>query len=208
LIMKDPLKIKVCGMRYPENLEQLCSLGPDYVGFIFYPQSKRYVGSHPDPMLFKLVPAEIVKVGVFVNEQISRIIEVYEKHGLDMVQLHGKESPAYCSELMDSGIPLIKALNPNSGMMDYQDVVQLFLFDTPGPGWGGTGKKFDWNLIQKQSVPGPFFMSGGIGPDDADAIRGLRQKLMMGIDVNSRFERSAGLKDIRLLKEFITEIRK
>ncbi|MEN8202927.1 MAG: phosphoribosylanthranilate isomerase [Bacteroidota bacterium] len=195
-------------MRIPENLEQVCSLDPDYVGYIFYPGSKRYVGSKPDPTLFKLPPAEITKVGVFVNQPLATIIELYELHRLDMVQLHGNEPPEYCRELTEHGVAVIKALGPDANRMEYPDVVQLFLFDTPGPGWGGTGKKFDWNLIREGTVPGPFLMSGGIGPEDARAVRQLRHENFRGIDVNSRFERSPGLKDIPRLKEFIKEIRK
>jgi len=195
-------------MRTPENLEQVCSLGPDYVGYIFYPGSKRYVGSRPDPLLFDLPPSEINKVGVFVNEQLATIKELFEEHRLDMVQLHGHESPAFCRDLTDSGIPVIKALAPDSKLMDYTGVVQFFLFDTPGPGWGGTGKKFDWELIMGNSIPCPFLMSGGIGPEDVGVIRKIRQENFRGVDVNSRFELSPGLKDIRQLEKFISELRK
>lgn len=202
------MQIKVCGMRIPENLEKVCALGPDYVGYIFYPGSKRFVGSKPDPALFRLPPPSIIKVGVFVNEQISRIKELQKEHKLDMVQLHGNESATYCRELLDAGIQVIKALNPDSGWEEYADAVPFFLFDTPDPGWGGTGKKFDWNLITKRSVPRPFLLSGGIGPEDAGVVRELEHENFHGIDINSQFELSPGEKDIQRLKRFITEIRK
>jgi len=206
--MTVPKKIKVCGMRKPENLEKVCALGPDYVGYIFYPGSKRYVGKRPDPVLFELPPAEITKVGVFVNEQMNRVKEMFEVHGLGMVQLHGNEPPAYCRLLLDSGIPVIKALRPDEDWEEYKDVVQLFLFDSPGTGWGGTGQKFDWDLITKQSIPRHFLLSGGIGPEDANVLKDLKQENFWGIDINSRFELSPGLKDIRMLEKFIMEIRK
>lgn len=205
--MKDQIKIKVCGMRDPDNLERLCSLGPDYVGFIFYPGSKRYVGDRPDPLLFDLIPPEISRVGVFVNEKLATLKRRFEKHRLDMVQLHGHESPEFCREVVDSGIPVIKAVSPDSLLLDYAGVVQFFLFDTPGSGWGGTGKKFDWNLVKGRSVPGHFLMSGGIGPEDAAAIRQLRHENFWGVDVNSRFELSPGVKDIRKLEEFMKELK-
>lgn len=206
--MTDPLQIKVCGMRIPENLEKVCALGPDYVGYIFYPGSKRFVGNKPDPALFRLPPPSIIKVGVFVNEQISRIKELQKEHRLDMVQLHGNESATYCRELLDAGIQVIKALNPDSSWEEYADAVPFFLFDTPDPGWGGTGKKFDWNLITKRSIPRPFLLSGGIGPEDAGVVRELEHENFRGIDINSQFELSPGEKDIQRLKRFITEIRK
>lgn len=204
--MKDRIKIKVCGMRDPENLELLCSLGPDYLGFIYYPESKRYVGNRPDPLLFDLVPRGIKKVGVFVNEQRDAIKKRFEEHSLDLVQLHGNESPDFCGELTDAGIPVIKALAPDSSLRDYSGVVQLFLFDTPAPTWGGTGKKFDWNLLKGRSIPVPFLMSGGIGPLDVEAIRQIRQENFVGVDVNSRFELSPGLKDIGQLERFMKEL--
>jgi len=195
-------------MRIPENLEQLCALAPDYVGYIFYPGSKRYVGNKPDPVLFDLPPSDITKVGVFVNESLAMIKKLHETYRLDMVQLHGDESPAYCRDLVDSGIRVIKALSPDARVGDFKDVVQLLLFDTPGPGWGGTGKKFDWNLLTGRSIPGPFLISGGIGPEDAEGIRQIGQENFRGIDINSRFEISPGLKDIGQLERFITELRK
>jgi phosphoribosylanthranilate isomerase len=204
--MKDQIKIKVCGMRDPENTELLCSLGPDYLGFIFYPESKRYVGDRPDPQLFDLVPPGIKKVGVFVNEQLDRIIKRFEEHRLDLVQLHGNESPEFCRKLTDAGVALIKALAPDSSLLDYSGVVQFFLFDTPSPTWGGTGKKFDWKLLEGRSIPVPFLMSGGIGPRDVEAIGQIRQENFVGVDVNSRFELSPGLKDIGQLERFMKEL--
>lgn len=207
-------------MRKPKNLEQLCSIGPDYVGYIFYPKSKRFVGANPDPALFKIPPSDILKVGVFVNEEMDLLTQMVEEHHLDLVQLHGNESPAYCEKLTGLGIRIIKALSPGGGapgsklqpsdaaIEDYKEVVQTLLFDTPGTGWGGSGQKFDWSLLNEQNVSFPYILSGGIGPEDAKAIMELKQKNLQGIDLNSRFELSPGVKDIGLLKEFFIELRK
>lgn len=208
---KNPLKIKVCGMKDPDNLEKLCAIGPDYVGYIFYPESKRFVGLQPDSALFSIPPVGILKVGVFVNEQIYQVKQIVEKYRLELVQLHGEESPEYCRALMEVGIPVIKALHPSkedSGPEAYNGLVRMFLFDTPGPGWGGSGRKFDWSLLKHRRIQLPFLLSGGIGPGDSRVIREMENEKLWGIDLNSRFEIAPGLKDIRLLEDFFTEVRK
>ena len=204
----------------PENLEQLCSIEPDYVGYIFYQKSKRFVGVSPDPALFKIPPADILKVGVFVNEEMDQVIQKVDEHQLDLVQLHGNESPGYCGKLMGLGIRVIKAISPggvapgsniqtcDTEIEDYKEMVQTLLFDTPGPGWGGTGQKFDWSLLKELNVTLPYILSGGIGPEDAKALRELKQQNLQGIDLNSRFELSPGVKDIALLNDFFIEFRK
>lgn len=197
-------------MRDPQNLEQVCALAPEFVGFIFYPHSKRFVGTTPDPALFKIPGAAIQKVGVFVNEELSRVRRAIEAYGLDMVQLHGGESAAYCKTLTGEAL-VVKALAPgenHSEIEKYQGVADLLLFDSPGEGFGGTGQKFDWNLLEPLNMVTPFFLSGGIGPGDATALRSIHLKGMMGIDINSRFEISPGEKDCDRLKRFFIEIRK
>ena len=197
-------------MREAENLEQLCAIGPDYVGYIFYPKSRRFVGLQPDPALFRIPPPGITKVGVFVNEKRERVVQLVEEHHLDMVQLHGSESAAYCGALMELKIPVIKAFNPPYGADKeaYSGLVHSLLFDSPGPGWGGTGQKFDWSLLMNQAIPVPFFLSGGIGPGDVRAIREIEEKNLHGVDLNSKFEITPGFKDIPMLKGFFNEMRK
>jgi len=204
------MKIKICGMRSPRNLEQLCTLSPDFVGFIFYPGSKRFVGTSPDPSLFHIPGPDIRKVGVFVNETLSGVLHSFEKHQLQCVQLHGDESPGYCRKLSREGIPVIKALNANTTgarLEEYRDQVSYYLFDTPGPGRGGTGKKFDWDLLKGIPATVPFLLSGGIGPEDAGALLAMDDEGFRGVDVNSRFELSPGIKDVEKLKEFMTKIK-
>ncbi len=210
--MNRSLKIKVCGLRYPENVEAVCELEPEFVGYIFYPFSKRFVGEKPDPAIFMISNPGIGKVGVFVNEEISRVKQIYSLYQLDLVQLHGTESPRYCQELKEEGILIIKALKPMAGRVErsmeaYKNDVHYLLFDTPGREHGGTGRKFDWELLNTISVPLPYLIGGGIGPEDGDAFRKHGFNALFGIDVNSRFELSPGMKDINLLKKFMNEIR-
>ena len=197
-------------MRDPENLEQLCALAPEFVGFIFYSRSKRFVGSSPDSALFQIPGPKIKKVGVFVNEEISRVSLAIQKHKLEVVQLHGGESVEYCQRLAGE-VQVLKVLDPyeqQTGLENYAGAVNFFLFDTPGEGYGGTGRKFDWSLLKEISSPVPFLLSGGIAPGDAGNIRNIDHKQLLGIDLNSRFELAPGQKDIQALEEFILEIRK
>lgn len=205
------IEIKVCGMRDPGNLEQLCALDPEYVGFIFHPPSRRYVGKRPDPALFRIPGPEIKKVGVFVDEELHRVKRAIELFGLEAVQLHGGESVEYCRRLAHAPVKIIKMLDPRgpaSEARGYMDVADLFLFDSAGAGKGGTGLKFDWDLLADLSLQFPFLLSGGIGPGDAGRIGSFHHPGFRGIDVNSRFELSPGIKDIDLLRTFIMEIRK
>lgn len=211
--MFHPLKIKVCGLRDPENVEQVCGLEPDFVGYIFFRGSKRFVGKDPDPSIFRMPKKGTGKVGVFVNEKISAVKRIFDSCCLDMVQLHGDESPAYCISLVEAGIPVIKVIDPGSmnsigNITDYGELVRYFLFDTPGEERGGTGRKFNWDLLDEFSIPFPFLLSGGIGPGDGPGIAGICHDWLFGIDVNSRFEISPGIKDVELLESFIREIRK
>jgi phosphoribosylanthranilate isomerase len=205
------IQIKVCGMREPRNLEQLCALQPEYIGFIFYPPSPRFVGSRPDPALFRIPGPDIKKVGVFVDEVLHRVEQAIERFGLDAVQLHGHESVKYCRQLARAPVEIIKVLDPRGQALEtgaFGEVADLFLFDSAGAGKGGTGLKFDWNLLGDLNLQFPFLLSGGIGPEDAGRIRSLDHRGFRGIDINSRFELSPGLKDMELLKRFIIEIRK
>ena len=211
--METRIKIKVCGMRDAENLEKVCRLRPDMVGFIFYSGSKRYIGDDPDPVIFDIPGKGIEKVGVFVNERPETVERIFRSYRLELVQLHGDESPGYCSRLVTSGIPVIKAMDParisEPGLMEsYAGSIRRLLFDTPGKGYGGTGRRFDWNLLRDYRVDVPFLLGGGIGPDDAKKIQVLEHPHLAGIDVNSRFEVEPGVKDVSKLDKFIDQIRK
>jgi len=198
-------------MRDPYNLEQVCALDPEFVGFIFFPGSKRFVGTRPDPALFDIPGPSIRKVGVFVDEDLAQVRKAVEQFNLDVVQLHGTESADYCGQFSRNGIDVIKVIDPHGPEMDlegYLEEVDYLLFDSAGAGSGGSGQKFDWGLLTELSTPFPFFLSGGIGREDAGQIRSLDLKGLRGVDINSRFEISPGLKDVEQLREFSIEIRK
>jgi len=170
------------------------------------------VGDKPDATIFAIPGRETGKVGIFVNEEISIVMQAAEEYHLDLVQLHGDESPEYCRKLDIAGIPVIKVLNPNTILegqshLDYETHARYLLFDTPGKELGGTGRKFDWDLLDGSSVSCPFFLSGGIGPKDSRAIREIEHPALFGVDVNSKFELAPGIKDTVLLERFMQELR-
>ncbi len=200
-------------MKYPSNLEEVCKLAPDYVGFIFFRGSSRYVGDHPDPALFRIPGDHVSRVGVFVNEPLLSVMRIIGNGSLDMVQMHGNETPEYCKALVNEGIHVVKAADPGimqgaDNLKAYYGVVHYFLFDTPDQGHGGTGRKFNWEQLDGYSIPVPYFLSGGIGPGDAPVVRKMDNMWLHGVDVNSRFEVSPGMKNRSLLGDFIEEIRK
>ncbi len=206
------LKIKVCGMKDRENIQALLELNPDYIGFIFFERSKRYVGEHFDPAITDMIPPQTNKTGVFVNADPDDINEKVNKHGLNFVQLHGNESPAYCNKLAEKGIQVIKAFSVDdefsfSGMEEYLDCCHYFLFDTRTPFIGGSGKKFNWEVLDRYPHSKSFFLSGGIGPDDFEAVTALSHLNIHALDINSRFEIEPGIKNIDIIEKFIHNIR-
>ncbi len=208
----NDLKIKVCGMRDPENISGVAATLPDYLGFIFYPKSKRFVDFESSSVLLSAVPDSVKKVGVFVNETQEKVFEIYQNWNLDVVQLHGNETPEYCQQIQDSGITVFKAFSVDESFdfdtLDaYSGVCDYFLFDTKGQLPGGTGQKFNWQLLENYKGGIPFFLSGGIGPDDLEDVLSFSQPQLFGIDINSGFEISPALKDVEKVKNFISGIR-
>ena len=194
------MKIKVCGIRDPSNIEAVAALQPDYMGFIFYPQSPRYIGETE-----KNLSRNIVKTGVFVNESIDKVHELINKHHLGAVQLHGAESLEFCNTFQGK-VKVIKAfgvdkdfdfhqLEPYTGSVDY------FLFDTKTDKHGGSGQSFDWSLLDKYKLGIPFFLSGGLSLENLDEVEAIQHPQFYGVDLNSRFEVEPGLKDIDKLKK-------
>jgi len=207
------MKIKVCGMRDPSNIEDLVKLKPDYIGFIFYPKSKRFFGELIPDKIHSLIPDYIQKIGVFVDEPIDILVEKIEKNKLDMVQLHGSELPDYCEKLKKLDIRVIKAFNINSSfdfdiVNPYNPVCDYYLFDTASDLRGGSGKKFDWNKLVQFKEEKPFFLSGGIQSTDTDQLKKIIHNKLFAIDVNSGFEIEPGVKDVLKLKSFIDTLRK
>lgn len=195
------MKLKVCGMREKENIEELLMLKPDFIGFIFYAKSPRFVGSFEIPN----VPRETKKVGVFVNEDESFIMDCVEKHGLDYAQLHGNESVELAKKLKYNGVGVIKVFGvmdafPSAEIRPYEDAVDYFLFDTKTPAHGGSGQKFDWSILKSYDSSKPFFLSGGIEVSDIEEIKEMNIEKLEVIDVNSRFEIAPGLKNIEKVK--------
>lgn len=206
----DELKIKVCGMKDPDNIRSVSELKPDLVGFILYRNSPRYVDADSLPRLIRCVSHGIRKTGVLVNEPIANAIKLAGSGYFDLLQLHGDESPAYCRKLSQYA-PLVKAFHVSDsfppGIEEYMPFCEMFLFDTAGANYGGTGKKFDHSILSEYNLDKNFILSGGISVTDADAIKFSGFKKMAAVDMNSLFEISPGKKDIRLLKEFIDKIR-
>jgi len=276
------MKIKICGMRDPENIRAVASLPIDLIGFIFYEKSPRYVRSTSVP----LVPAHVQRVGVFVNADIDFVLEKIKTHQLDFLQLHGDETPEYCRDIQakitptlkgeknsrtlpiaigikgvhaaetsnSGGIKVIKAFRVNedfdfSETKKHEQYCAYFLFDTKkntnavrptappeassgqaakgrdfsqsekqganeypplegaqGVEYGGTGKKFNWQILQQYTGNTPFLLSGGIGAEDAEAVRNFSHPQFAGIDLNSKFELEPALKDVSKIKDFLDEL--
>jgi phosphoribosylanthranilate isomerase len=206
------IKVKVCGMTHPVNVVEISGTKPDYMGFIFFPGSKRYVGENPENVLFHSVAAGIKRVGVFINEDNHKILDCSIKKSLDMIQLHGDESPYSCLQLRSSGLIVVKAFSIGEEfnfetLYKYIPACDYFLFDTKSDTRGGSGKKFNWNILEEYYLDKPFFLSGGIGPEDAGLIKTLSNRGLFAVDINSRFETESGIKDPVVVKKFIEEIK-
>lgn len=212
------MRIKVCGMTNTEQVMQLDDLGVEFAGFIFYPKSPRYAFRHmPRPEIKKIKGQHINKVGVFVNAPLDELLQTVDDCGLHLVQLHGDETPKYCEKVADY-VGVIKAFRLREDdqvlwkVKDYQDIADMFLFDTDGTGYGGTGKKFNWSMLQGLNINKPFFLSGGIGPDDVEAIASFSKdpvaKDLFSLDVNSKFETIPGLKDMQAVAKFVNAVKK
>ncbi len=207
--------MKVCGITDLAQVDELVQLGVRYAGFIFYEQSPRTV-------IGKITAADLAeyrqlirKVGVFVNEEVGKVLGTVEDYGLNLVQLHGEESPRYCREL-SCEVQVVKAFrlqgdeNISVMLRPYMDWVDMFLFDTKTSLYGGSGKKFDWKVLADISAEKPFFLSGGIGPGDETMILNFLNQhpdfQRVQLDLNSRFETAPGVKDISKLKTFMSNL--
>jgi len=204
--------IKVCGMGDADNIAELSQLAIDYIGFIFYKESPRYVGGILKKDDLSVIPSNIKKVGVFVNEDVSTIINISEEYGLNIIQLHGDETKVECKELKKRGFEVWKAFQVRdekdiAHVKTFDKVCDKFLFDTPSVMYGGSGQKFEWQLLEHYNGKTPFMLSGGIGPVDLEKVMEFKHPKLIGIDVNSRFESEPAMKRISLLEQFIMGIR-
>jgi phosphoribosylanthranilate isomerase len=202
------LQLKVCGMREPENIRALFGVRPDMVGLIFYPHSKRYADGYREGICALQWPPGIARVGVFVNEVVEKVLEMADIYKLNWVQLHGHETPRDCLQLMDHGLKVIKAFGVDGpfdpGMSaPYEDCTDIFLFDTSTPQYGGSGRAFNWECLRTLDSDRPFMISGGIDLGMENAILRLAaDENVYGIDINSRFETSPGIKDMDRIMAF------
>ncbi|HEY5327627.1 MAG TPA: phosphoribosylanthranilate isomerase, partial [Mucilaginibacter sp.] len=197
------MKIKVCGLKYAGNIKAVSALTPDYMGFIFYVPSPRFIGEIPVESL-KNIPSHVKKTAVFVNENADNINKLIAKYSFDAIQLHGDESPGFCNSFRDK-VEVIKSFGLNDSfdfdqLKAYQDNVDFFLFDTKTDIYGGSGNTFDWALLDKYELDTPFFLSGGISPDNLGNVKNISHPQFYGVDLNSKFETSPGIKNIEQLK--------
>ena len=197
------MKLKVCGMRDEVNIAEVASLRPDYMGFIFYPNSKRYVGDNF--IVPETLPSEIARVGVCVDEEKNVILQKAAVSQLRYVQLHGSETAEFCADLKANGFGVIKAFGVDirfdfNDLAPYRHVVDFFLFDARGEMAGGNGITFDWSCLQRYDQKIPFFLSGGISPENIIDVRDLNNMNLHAIDINSGVEIKPGMKDpVRIL---------
>lgn len=197
-------------MKHPENIRNVAALQPDFMGFIFYPKSPRF--AEPlDVSVLNALPPTIKKIGVFVNESLENILTITSKYNLDGVQLHGTEMVNMCMELRKAGHIVIKAFPVAEAYnfkvtKAYEGACDYFLFDTKTDAYGGSGLKFNWGMLDEYVGETPFLLSGGIAADDAEAILKIEHPKFVGIDLNSKFEVSPGLKNVELLKGFLDEL--
>ena len=211
------IRIKVCGITQPSQLEALDEMGVDMAGFIFYPKSPRYMVNKIPADYLRKFRRKIAKVGVFVNMPYEELMQTVEEYRLDMVQLHGDEIPRYC-EQVSNYVTVIKAfrLSDNDPIdwmaKPYDEACDMYMFDTLGAGYGGTGKKFDWNGLKNSTIDKLFFLSGGIEAGDEEKLKAFidndLSKKLFAVDINSRFEISPGVKDMEKVRTFVENLKK
>lgn len=210
------MRIKVCGMTLPEQVNALDEMGVNFAGFIFYPKSPRYMGSKISPEKMKQIKGKIAKVGVFVNSPYEELLKTVDDYRLDMVQLHGDESPHFCEKVANY-VTVVKAFrltddDPIDWMVrPYSDGSDMYMFDTLGSGYGGTGKKFNWDVLKEATINKLFFLSGGIEKGDEEKLKEFAKEpvaeKLFAVDINSRFEVSAGVKDMKKVQAMVEGLR-
>ncbi len=203
------MNIKVCGITEMKQLQQLDGLDIDFAGLIFYKESPRYIGEKISKKDLKKADLDVKKVGVFVKPEMIEVLDAIDDYGLDAVQLHGDESPEMCDDL-SSEVEVIKAFRVTDSVdidklvAPFDAVCDYYLFDTGGlkESFGGTGKQFDWTILTKAKIEKPFFLSGGISVEDAAKIKTFKHPDFFGVDLNSRFEKEPGVKDMAKVLQF------
>jgi phosphoribosylanthranilate isomerase len=210
------MRVKVCGMTQLDQVRKLDESGADFAGFIFYPKSPRFVGKHFRAEQLKKSRLRLGKVGVFVNPSYDEMLRQVDDFGLDMVQLHGDETARFCEQVANY-VSVIKVFRLGEDdpidwlIRPYQDSCDMFLFDTEGVGYGGTGKKFNWNQLGAVNLDKLFFLSGGIEPGDVEKLKAFAKEptanKLFSVDINSRFETSPGIKNLERVLTFISDLK-
>ena len=210
------MRIKVCGMTQLDQVKKLDEMGIDFAGFIFYPKSPRYVVNHLAGEQLKKAKLRLGKVGVFVHSTYEEVMKQVDEYGLDMVQLHGDETPRFCEQVANY-VTVIKVFRLAENdpiewiIRPYEDSCDMFLFDTLGVGYGGTGKKFNWDILKTPTLDKLFFLSGGIEPEDAEKLKSFSReqvaKKLFSIDINSKFEIEPGIKDLGRIRQMMDDLK-
>ncbi|MBO4642837.1 MAG: phosphoribosylanthranilate isomerase [Bacteroidaceae bacterium] len=194
-------------MRAPENIRAIEMADPDMMGFICWEKSSRYVGNVPTYL------PSCLRVGVFVNPRLEYVMKRAHELRLDYIQLHGTESSEFCIKVLNEiGLPIIKAISVKTTKdidtwEEYENIVNLLLFDTKCKSTGGSGEQFDWDILNHYQGNIPFFLAGGIGPEDAERLHAWHHPMYIGIDINSRFEDAPAMKNVKAVTQFIRKIR-
>ncbi len=196
------MKIKVCGLKHPENINQVAGLLPDYMGFICYDLSPRFISKLPSQVL-KALPDSVSKTAVFVNETKETITNLIDRFGFDVIQLHGNESPEFCMYFKQK-VKVFKAFGVDEDfdfnqLITYTNSVDFFMFDTKTEGHGGSGKTFNWEILNNYKLDIPFFICGGLSLNNIEKVKEIKHPQFYGVDLNSRFEVEPGIKDINKL---------
>ncbi|MGK7396886.1 MAG: phosphoribosylanthranilate isomerase [Candidatus Cyclobacteriaceae bacterium M3_2C_046] len=207
------LKLKICGMKYPENIREIIAYQPDFLGFIFYPKSPRFVDQLDIAQVLKHRGQRVSTTGVFVNSPVEEVLSIAAKNQLDVVQLHGQESAASCAVFKKAGLQVIKVFSVNDHFdwqitRPYETVADYFLFDTKTELHGGSGKTFNWSVLSKYNNQVPFFLSGGLDLKNIDQVSILKDLNIFGLDINSRFEIRPGWKDPGLIGQLVDELQR
>jgi phosphoribosylanthranilate isomerase len=203
---------KICGLKYKENIKAIESFPVDMMGFIFYSKSPRFVGDNLDESFILSISKKIKKVGVFVNQSMDEIIEKRQKFQLDYIQLHGDEDVNFCKMLFEKGISVIKACQIDEEfdfiqLKKYESFCSYFLFDTKTSNYGGSGKTFDWSILEAYQLNTPFLLSGGIGLENIDEAFLIQHVQLSGFDMNSKLELEPGLKSVEIVKSIFLKIK-
>ncbi len=214
-IKRSSLKVKICGLKEPDNIVKIADLAPDYLGFVCYEKSPRFIGDSLRDSDLCCIMQKTKRVGVFVSASLSELKRRKESLGFEFFQLHGTESPKYCEEVKKTlpGIKLIKAFLLDDTFCfeecgDYLDLVDYFLFDTASSLRGGSGKRFCWQRLENYTLEKPFFLSGGLGLENIDEALKLAESMptLAAIDFNIRLETAPGIKDLNLVRQVLAAV--